>query len=82
MKIKRLWKRDVCITLLLAVGFICFIAGLVIGHVQQAGYEKFLQELTGTGVSMEEIEKLIDQNYELTNQMKDIFDRLGLRGKT
>lgn len=79
MKVKRLWKRDLCITLLLAVGFVCFIAGLVIGHIQQAGYEKFLQEMVGSGVTVEEIEKLIDQNHKLTEKMEDIFVRLGLK---
>ena len=78
MKVKRMVKRDVCITLLLAVGFICFIAGLVIGHFQQAGHEKFLQEMVGSGVTMEEVEELIEQNYKLSNQIKDIFKRLGL----
>lgn len=81
MKVKRLWKRGVCITLLLAVGFVCFMAGLVIGHYQQYQHEKFLQELMGTDVPMSEIEELIDQNYELTRKMKDIFIRLGLEGK-
>lgn len=82
MRVKKLWKRGACITLLLAVGFVCLISGLVIGHYQQCQHEKFLQELVGGGVSVEEIEELIDQNHELTNKMKDIFNRLGIgRGK-
>lgn len=80
MKIKRLWKRDVCITLLLAVGFGCFITGLVIGHYQQYQHEKFLQEMVGDGVPVSEIEELIEQNHQLTEKMKDIFIRLGLEG--
>ena len=81
MKVKRLWKRDLCITLLLAVGFICFIAGLALGHYQQYQHEKFLQELTGSGVSIVEVEKLIHLNHKLTEKMKDIFARLGLKVK-
>ena len=81
MKVKRLWKRGVCISWLLAVGFICFIGGLVLGHYQQYQHEKFLQKLTGTGVPISEVEKLIDQNYKLIEKMKDIFARLGLEVK-
>lgn len=78
LKIKRMVKRDLCITLLLAVGFICFITGLVVGHYQQYQHEKFLQEMVGGGVPMSEIEELIEQNHQLTEKMKDIFTRLGL----
>lgn len=81
MKVKRMVKRDVCITLLLAIGFVCFIAGLVIGHYQQYQHEKFLQELTGPGVSVSEVEELIEKNHKLTEKMKDIFIRLGLEGR-
>lgn len=82
MAIKKMWSREVCITVVMVVGFFSFMAGLAIGHYQQHQNEEFLQELMGPGVPMSEVEELIEQNYVLTEKMKDIFARLGLEGKT
>jgi len=81
LRVKKLWRRDLCLALLLAVGFACFIAGSALGHYQQRQHEKFLQYMTGGGVPISEVEELIEQNHKLIDTMKDIFVRLGLREK-